>query len=136
MIIGDLGLVLDAEGDEVTLLRRFFRHQPELLEKHGDFIKVYVSEMGTRGAKCARNRDHEKVDSALNPKIQQLVASGIRKGLFRPVDPAVTTLAINAILETVAFDMAGRLDRAALIDKFAKVEQLFVDGLLSPEGDQ
>lgn len=134
MIIGDLGAILDGEGDEIERLRRFFRRQPELLEKHGDFIKVYVSEMGTRGAKCARNHDHEKVDRVLHPKIEQLLASGIRKGLFRPVDPAVTTIAINAVLETVAFEMAGRLDRAALIDSFAKVEQLFVDGLLSPEG--
>ena len=97
MIIGDLGAILDSEDDEVTVLRRFFRRQPEMLEKHANFIKVYVSEMGTRGAKCAQNHDHEKVDNALNPKIRKLIESGIRKGVFRPVDPVVTSLAVDAV---------------------------------------
>ncbi len=136
MIIGDLGSILDSDDDEVTILRRFFRRQPEMLEKHADFIKMYVSEMGTRAARHAENHDHERVDNALNPKICRLIESGVGKGLFRSVDPAVTALAIDAVLETLAFELAGRVDRAELTDSYAKVEQLFVDGLLSPEGHQ
>ena len=117
-------------------MRRFLRHQPELLEKHADFIKMYVSEMGTRGAKYAKGQDHKKVDSALSPKIRQLIESGIRKGLFRPVDPVVAAMAIDATLESLAFEVADRFDRAELIDTYVKVEELFVDGLLSPEGQQ
>ena len=133
-IVGDLGGFLDGPGNEVELLRAFFRHQPELLAKHGDFIKVYISEMGTRGAKSRRNRTEEKVSAALDARIERLVESGVRKGLFRSVDPAITTMAINSILETVASEMAGRADQAALKDVFAKVEHLFLDGLLLPEG--
>jgi len=133
-IVGDLEGFLDGPGNEVELLRAFFRRQPELLAKHADFIKVYISEMGTRGAKCRKNRAEEKVSAALDAKIERLVESGVRKGLFRPVDPTIATMAINSILETVAFEMAGHADQAALKDVFAKVEHLFLGGLLLPEG--
>jgi len=134
MIIGDLEGVLDGPGNEVELLRAFFRRQPELLGKHADFIKVYVSEVGTRATRCAKNQADEKVGAVLDAKIERLLEAGIRNGLFRPVDPAIATMAINLILETLAFEIAGHADRAELTETFAKVEQLFVDGLLLPEG--
>jgi len=134
MIIGDLEGVLDGPGNEAELLRAFFRRQPELLGKHADFIKVYVSEVGTRGTQCGKNRTAEKVRAALDARIERLLEAGIRKGLFRPVDPAITTMAINSILETLAFEIAGQADHTQLTNAFAQVEQLFVDGLLLPEG--
>jgi hypothetical protein len=46
----------------------------------------------------------------------------------------ITTVAINSILETLAFKMADRPDEAELEEIYAKVEQLFLGGLLLPEG--
>ena len=133
-IIGDLEAVLEGPGDEAELLRAFFRRQPELLAQHADFIKIYVSEMGSRGAKQRKDETEGKVGVALNEKVARLLESGIRKGLFRAVDPTIATMAMTSILETLAFEMAGRVDAAQLRDAFAKVEALFLDGLLSPEG--
>ena len=134
MIVGELEAVLEAPGDEVERLRAFFRRQPQMVAKHADFIRVYVSELGTRGVKCRKDRAEEKVSVALDSKIEGLIAAGVRKKLFRPVDPKVTMMAINSILEMLAFDMAGHVDEAELEDVYGKVEQLFVEGLLLPEG--
>lgn len=133
-IIGELEAVMDGPGDEADRLRGYIRCQPELLEKHAAFIKVHVSELGTRGARFAKDRDEDRFDTLLNAKLAQLLDAGIRKGLFRPIDPTITTKALNSLLETMAFEIAGHVDRAQLTDAFAKVEELFLDGLLLPEG--
>ncbi len=133
-ITGELVAILDLPGTEVERLSHYFRSMPAQLEAHAPFIKLYVSEVGTRGAKLARDQDKTEVSVVVAMKIRDLLESGIRKGLFRSVDAEVTAIAISSTLETVAFDIAGQFDRAKVTRIFEKVEQLFLEGLLRPEG--
>ena len=133
-IINTLMAIMDAPGTEVDRLTQFIRYAPDLLEEHAAFIKLYVSELGTRGAKLSKRRDKENFDVVLNAKLEQLLQDGIRKGIFRRVDPAITTKAINSLLETLAFEIAGRFDKDEATEMFDKVEQLFIGGLLRQEG--
>jgi TetR/AcrR family transcriptional regulator len=132
-IVGTMTAILDAPGTEVERLTSYIRNSPVLLEEHAEFIKLYVSELGTKGAKLSKRPERENFDSALNTRLQQLLEDGIRKGVFRRVDPAITTKAISSTIETLAFEIAGRFDKAEAKDIFDKVEQLFIGGLLLPE---
>ena len=132
-IVGTLVAILDAPGTEVDRLTSFIRNSPVLLEEHAEFIKLYVSELGIKGAKLSKRPQRENFDAALNTRLQQLLEDGIRKGIFRRVDPAITTKAINSTIETLAFEIAGQFDKAEVKDMFDKVEQLFIGGLLLPE---
>ena len=132
-IVADMVAILDRPGTEVERLARYFRSLPAQLEAHAPFIRLYVSEMGTGGAKLAKNRGQRKVDTVMSAKIRDLLEAGIGKGLFRPVDAEVATIAINSTLETLAFEMAGHFDRARATRVFENVEQLFLEGLLRPE---
>jgi TetR/AcrR family transcriptional regulator len=132
-IVGTLTAILDAPGTEVDRLTNFIRNLPILLEEHAEFVKLYVSELGMRGAKLSKRPQKEDIDTVLNTRLQQLLESGIRKGIFRSVDPVITSKAIHTIIETLAFEVAGRFDKAEAKDMFDKVEQLFVGGLLLPE---
>jgi len=132
-IVGTMTAILDAPGTEVERLTSFFRNSPILLEEHAEFIRLYVSELGTRGAKLSKRREKENFDAVLNTRLEQLLVAGIRKGIFRRVDPAITTKAIHSTIETLAFEIAGRFDKAEVKDMFDKVEQLFIGGLLLPE---
>jgi len=132
-IIGTLTAILDAPGTEVDRLTNFIRHMPTLLEEQAEFIKLYVSELGTKGAKLSTRPQRENFDAELNTRLQQLLEDGIRKGIFRRVDPVITTKAINSTIETLAFEIAGRFDKAEVKDMYDKVEQLFIGGLLLPE---
>jgi len=132
-IISDLTAILDGPGDEVDCLRTFIRRQPALLEEHAEFIKVYVSEFGIRGAKVSKRSDESELHTILTSRLEALLEAGIGKGLFRRVDPTVAAKAVGSILETVAFEMAGHFDMATATDTFAKIEQLFLGGLLLPE---
>ncbi len=131
-IVSDLTAILDGSGDEADRLRTFIRRQPALLQEHAEFIKVYVSEFGIRGAKVSKRKGESEFHTILNGKLEALLQAGIAKGLFRRVDSAVAAKAIHSILETVAFEMAGHFDMAAATDTFAGIEQLFLGGLLLP----
>ena len=132
-IVGSITTILDAPGTEVELLTNFIRYSPVLLEEHAEFIKLYVSEFGTKGTKFSKRPQRENFDAVLNTKLQQLLEDGIRKGIFRSVDPTITSKAIHSTIETLAFEVAGRFDKAEVKDMFDKVEQLFIGGLLLPE---
>lgn len=129
-ILGTLLAFIDGPGSEVERLQAFIRAQPRLLEVHAEFIKLYVSELGQKAGKLSKNRDENDIGKILNSKVEQLIKAGVDKGIFRSVDPAVTTKAIISTMETLAFETAGHFDKAKLTDISNKVEQLFVEGLL------
>ena len=133
-IIGTLLAILDGPGNEAERLTNFIRHLPKLMEEHAEFIKLYVSELGTRGAKLSKRQGKENFDAILSSRLEQLIGAGIGKGVFRPVDPTITAKAINSIVDTLAFEIAGQFDNVIATDMFAKVEKLFLEGLLLPRG--
>lgn len=133
-ITSTLLTVLDGPGTEVERLTNFIRYLPTLLEEHADFIRIYVSELGTRGAMLSKKRETNTSRAAFNVRLEQLLDSGIRKGIFRRVDPKIAMQAINSIIEILAFEIAGRFDKNEAKEMFDKVEKLFVGGLLLPEG--
>lgn len=132
-ITNKLIAILDGPGTEGERLTNFIRYAPVLLEEYAAFIKLYVSELGIRGAKLSKRPAKEDFDAVLNARLKQLLEAGIRKGIFRRVDPAIATKAISSTIETLAFEIADRLDKAEVKDMFDKVEQLFIGGLLLPE---
>jgi TetR/AcrR family transcriptional regulator len=133
-IINELVVILKGTGNEVERLTKFIRHAPALLEENAEIVKLYVSELGTRGAKISKRQN--KIDShiILDSELQKLLDNGIRKGVFRKVDPKIATLAINSTIETLALENAGHFDKTAITEMFDKVERFFIYGLLLPEG--
>jgi len=130
----ELVAILNGPGTEVERLTKFIRHAPKLLEENAEIVKLYVSELGIRGAKISKSRDKEDFHIILDSELQKLLENGIRKGVFRKVDPVIATLAINSTIQTLAFENAKHFNKAAVTEIFEKVEQLFIDGLLLPEG--
>jgi AcrR family transcriptional regulator len=122
--------ILEGPGTEAERLSRFILSQPDILEKHAEFIKLYMAEMGQRHNKLSEHPERDKLRSIINTALTQMIAQGIQKGLFRAVDPYITARAISSLLETMAFEMGAQFDKGAVQDEFYKVEQLFLNGLL------
>jgi TetR/AcrR family transcriptional regulator len=132
-ITNELINILKGPENEVERLTKFIRHAPKLLEENAEIVKLYVSELGTRGAKISKSRDREDSHIVLDSELQNLIENGIRKGVFRRVDSKIATQAINSTIETLAFENVGHFDKTSVTEMFDKVEQLFIDGLLLPE---
>jgi AcrR family transcriptional regulator len=130
--------VLDGPGDEAERLRNLFRRQPELMEEHAAFIKLHFAEVGPHSSGHAQKgsaKDEFRI--VLDARLSQLIASGIGKHLFRDVDSMIGAKAIHAFMELMAFEVAGRFDKQAVVDMVTKAEQFFLDGLLlSEEGGE
>lgn len=133
-ITNELVNILKGTGNEVGRLTKFIRHVPKLLEENAEIVKLYVSELGIRGAKISKSRNKEDFHIILDSELQKLLDNGIRKGLFRKVDSMIATLAISSTIQTLAFENAEHFSKAAVNDIFEKVEQFFINGLLLPEG--
>ena len=67
-------------------------------------------------------------------KMEKLLGNGIKKGVFRNVDPAVTTKAMHSLMQTLVFETVGNANRKEVTEIFRKVEHLFLEGLLMPGG--
>lgn len=133
-ITGTILAIFDGAGDEAERLTEFFQHLPTLMEEHAEFIKLYVSELGTKGAKFSKRQEKEDLDAVLNSRLEQLIRAGTSKGIFRPVNPVFTARAINSTIETLAFEIADQFDKVAATDMFKQVEKLFLEDLLLPRG--
>jgi TetR/AcrR family transcriptional regulator len=135
-ITNELTAILEGPGTEAERLIKFIRHGPVLLKKNAEIVKLYVSELGTRGAKISKNRDLPDSHIILNSRLERLLEDGICKGIFRRVDPAIATQAINSTIETLAFENASHFDKTTVTEMFIKVEQLFIEGLLLPRENE
>jgi AcrR family transcriptional regulator len=133
-ITNELVAILDGPGTEVERLIKFIRHAPTLLEENAEFVKLYVTELGSRAAKISKSRDMQDSHIKLSSRLEQLIKDGIHKRIFRQVDPTIAMQAINSTIETLAFENAGHFDKTAVTEMYEKVEQLFVEGLLLPGG--
>ena len=129
-VVGEFTEILDGPGNEKDRLAGFIRHQPKLQEKHGDVIKLFVSEFGIKGSKLSKIHGESNVHKVLDSKIERLIEQGINKGMFRTVDPAITAKALGSVIETLIFESTGNFELDRVTEMFKKVEQLFLDGLL------
>lgn len=130
-IVGEVSEILDGCGDEAQRLIAFIRCQPRILEKYSEVMKVHSAVFRSRAIALTKIRDRSKVKEILMSKLTKLLDRGIRNGLFRVVDPEITAKSVCSIIETIAFEMAGRFQKSRVIDQFQKIEQLFIDGLLA-----
>ena len=126
-VLDDLTASLRGEGAPVERLRHFIRYQPELLERHGEFLRLYIAEMGQRVNKlCAADQDDRDFRKVLETGIKQVIQMAIDDGTFRRVDAGMAAKALMATLETLAFEGADKFPQETV----AQVESLFIDGLL------
>jgi len=125
--------ILDGPGSEAERLTIFFRSIAQFRQQHEEVIKLYVSAFGVQGSRISKFRDRSKIHEKLNSSVAKLIKEGIDKGLFRAVDPEITSKAINSTIETIIFDIAESTEQPQVVERFKKVEQLFLEGLLKPE---
>lgn len=121
---------LQGPGTEVERLRRFMQCQPVILMEHGDFIRLYVAEMGQRVNKLCAGDKNNAFRAVLESELARVIQSAIDRGLFRQVDAGLAAKAIASTMETIAFEDSGSLNRQQHEETFARAEAFFIDGLL------
>lgn len=108
-VLDELSKILDGPGNEAERLIGFLRHQPQLQQQHGQAIKLIVSEFGVQGSKLSKVRDQHDIHEKLDSSLVRIIKEGVRKGIFRSVDPGITAKAITATTQAIIFIPSGVL---------------------------
>jgi AcrR family transcriptional regulator len=129
-----LSPILESEKPEDAKLRTFIRAHSNLAEDNIEFIKLYVSEYGNlTPAHGYIDEQAGKVKMTLYMQLEDVISSGIRKKIFRSADPKITAQALAAVLQSFILESSREFEKSKVEEGLAKIEHLFIDGLLIPE---
>jgi len=129
-----LSPILESEKPEDAKLRTFIRAHSNLAEDNIEFIKLYVSEYGNlTPAHGYIDEQADKVKTTLYVQMEDVITSGIRKKIFRSVDPKITAQALAATLQSFVLESSRDFEKSKVDEGLVKIEQLFIDTLLMPE---
>ena len=97
--------VLDGKGDPLTVLRDYVAAKGVIFAKNLDSLRLYFAE--TQGAsynlKAGLNHDIQSLYDEVLDKLTSLFKAGIRKKLFRKLDPYYMAVALEGLTNSFLF---------------------------------
>lgn len=135
-----MGMILPAfegPGDERQKVARYIRLHERIAREHAPAIRLFLLE--SRG-RClpeprfeARKKEfHEQVISRLS----EMIAAGVRKGLFTSVDPTIAAMCLSAAMESVTLAAVENTRAGDLAADLRKIEAVFFKGLVKSSGEK
>ena len=133
-----LGIILpalDAPGDERHRLSLFIRLHARIAREQAAALRLYLLE--SRG-RCLPGRRVEakkrEIDERITSPLSNVIAAGVRKGLFNDIDPVIAAKCLSAALETLILEAVEDARTADLDADLEKIEAVFLNGLLKSSG--
>ena len=131
---GGLALVLpalDGPGDERQKLARFIRMHERIPVEQGAGIRLYLLESRGRCLPGPRvNAKKKEIDERVVSRLSEVIAAGIRKGLFNDVDPVIAAKCLSVTLESMIVTAIAEPQAANLKRDLKKVEAVFFKGIV------
>jgi AcrR family transcriptional regulator len=133
-----LGLVLPAlegPGDERHRLAQFIRLHERIVREQATAIRLYLLESRGRYLPQQKVETRKKeFDTQVFGRIADVIAAGVRKGLFNNIDPAVAAQCLSAALKAITLAAVEDPQAVDLPAKLKKVEAVFFKGLVKSSG--
>ncbi len=125
--------ILEGERDEREKIAGFIGASIRVFQENSAAIRLFLR--SNQGPLAHVSTAHfsetaAKVHETLQTMLKQVFASGMNNGLFRPLDPSVAALALDAALRAIVFSAAEDVQDSALEEKVAGMEELFFRGIL------
>jgi TetR/AcrR family transcriptional regulator len=129
-----LGMILPAleePGDERQKVARYIRLHERIVCEHATAIQLFLLESRGRclpepRIEARRKEVHEQVISRLT----EVIAAGVRRGLFNPIDPAIVAKCLSATMESMMLAAVENPRAGDLNADLKKVEAVFFKGLV------
>lgn len=120
-------------GGEQERVSAFIRESVDVFRENAAEIRLAFQVAGR--PKCLPSADEENIVrkhmlGRLQIKLTEIFASGIRKGLFREVDPEVPALTLLTALEAMVFSVAQDGQEELFIRRVTDLEEFFFKGIL------
>jgi AcrR family transcriptional regulator len=127
--LGALAILLAEERPAGERLLAFVHHSAATFDEHRWLIPVGIDLYGAAGHDEQARGFIQRYLGRYREAIATLIAQGIERGEFRPVDPRDAANALLAMEEGLSLLWASDPDHIHYRESFAVGVQLFVDGL-------
>lgn len=126
-----LSPILDGDLPDDEKIRIFIRANSKLLEDNLKFIRLYVSQYNSLTPAPTHSPEAaENISIKLNEKLFNVIKSGIKNKLFRPIDALTASNALSATIEAFILKSSEDFDKTKFEQGLKNIETLFVDNLL------
>ena len=105
--------ILEEDVDERQRISNYIKAHEQIVADHVPSIRLYLSQ-NLSSALTVRSDVGPKTDGireAIHQKLSDIFKSGIRKGIFKDIDPRMAVLSLFAMLESCFFYMLKNQDQ-------------------------
>ncbi|MCD4831195.1 MAG: TetR/AcrR family transcriptional regulator [Anaerohalosphaeraceae bacterium] len=123
--------ILDEKADEKQKIISYIESHKRIIEEYASSIRLYLSQnlqsVLTLGPDVEPETD--AVREVIRQKLSDVFESGMRNGIFKSVDPWITTLSLSAILESFIFSAIKSPEKISIDDGISRIKELFFTGI-------
>jgi AcrR family transcriptional regulator len=130
--------ILNSNADEREKVSRMIRSSLEIIPANAPAIRLFLQAHQQRALVCTSTAPTEKAGrfhETMLANFEKVIAEGVRKGVFRAIDPKVGALALDATLRALAFAEVQNPQPELLEGRIADFERLLFNGILNPKED-
>jgi len=124
--------ILDEKADEKRKITSYIEAHKQIIEEYASSIRLYLSQnlqsVLTLGPDVEPETD--AVREVIRQKLSDVFKSGMRNGIFKSVDPWITTLSLSAILESFIFSVIKSPEKISIDDGISRIKELFFMGIV------
>jgi AcrR family transcriptional regulator len=137
-IMGIIDPILDGDADEREKVSRMIRATIDIFRTHAPAIRLFLQAHHQQALVCTSTPPNEnagRFHERMLADLEKVIASGVRKGVFRDIDPGVGALALDATLRSLIFAAVRDPQPDVLERRVVDVERLLFNGILNPKED-
>jgi len=123
-------------GALMKSVSNYVKAHKQIIEDHTPTIRLYMSQ-DIPSVLTVRPDVEPKTDAVrdeIHQKLLKIFKSGIRKGIFRDINPWITALSLSAILESFVFAVIKSPGQISVEDGLSRIEEMFFKGSLRHPG--
>jgi len=124
--------ILEEKVDERQRISNYIKTHEQIIADHVPSIRLYLSQ-NVPSALTVRpdvEPDTDVVRDAIQRKLSGIFKSGVRKGIFKDIDPWIAALSLSAMLESFVFAVIRSPGQISVEDGLSRVEEIFFKGSL------
>ena len=128
--------ILEAQADEREKVSNYVKAHKQIIEDHAPTIRLYLSQdiPSVLTVRPDVEPETDAVRDEIHQKLSKIFKSGIRKGIFRDINPWIATLSLSAILESFVFAVIKSPGQISVEDGLSRIEEMFFKGSLRHPG--
>ena len=123
--------ILDEKTDEKQKIVNYIEAYKQIIQDHAPSIRLYLSQNLQSALTLGPDVEPETdaIREVFQEKLSGIFKSGMRKGIFRDIDPWIATLSLSALLESFVFSVIKSPRKISIEDGISRIKELFFTGI-------